>query len=663
MKAKYAFVMLFITYCLFLSAVPRNLVVVEIATGTWCGYCPGAAMGAHDLINNGHAVAIVKNHNGDPYANTYSNARNSYYGVTGYPSAFFDGLNVTAGGSGTSSMYSNYLPKVNARLAVPSSYTISATGTLSGNQLIVLVNVAKPEATVHSNVVLHSSLTQSNIPQNWFNQSTVDNVNRLMSPNQLGSPINLSTGESTNITLTYNLNPAWNFNLNDLELVLWLQNTNTKEILQGAKYSIQDMLFPQSQNDLAAESIIGPLSPFSGTPTIYMVGVSNLGANPQDDYQVQIIDAQDNVLAWVSGPPIASQDMAQVPVEVTFDITGPLAIKGRVVLNDDEVPENNLTQTLDIDIFQAVYDDLVAIEIYGPLNPTIGEPATYTVSIANRGYNTQDDYLIQIIDNHGNVLATAPGISIGPFIEEPVQLSFTPENYGSLIIRARVILEYDEIPDNNYSEYIELFVTPHGTFTVTIGDGSEQARKPVDMHWKNSLFQTLYFPDELGFLSGHIFGVKFYNNFTTNLPAKPIKIWLGETAQTSLSTYIPSTQLTLVFDGTVDFPAGPNTIDITFTTPYSYTGTNLVMFVHRPMDTEYYSSSDNFLCQTVGSNRSLNHQSDSTTFDPANPPAGPSISGQFPKTTFVYTGELIAHDLGALSISGNTTPSAQSASP
>ncbi len=70
-----------------LLAVPRELVVVEIATGTWCGYCPGAAMGAHDLLQNGHAVAIVKNHNGDTFANTYSNARNSYYAITGYPTA------------------------------------------------------------------------------------------------------------------------------------------------------------------------------------------------------------------------------------------------------------------------------------------------------------------------------------------------------------------------------------------------------------------------------------------------------------------------------------------------------------------------------------------------------------------------------------------------
>ena len=33
--------------------VPRDKVIVEIGTGTWCQYCPGSAMGADDLIANG----------------------------------------------------------------------------------------------------------------------------------------------------------------------------------------------------------------------------------------------------------------------------------------------------------------------------------------------------------------------------------------------------------------------------------------------------------------------------------------------------------------------------------------------------------------------------------------------------------------------------------
>lgn len=217
-------------------AVPREMVIVEVGTGTWCGYCPGAAMGCHDLLQNGHAVAVVKNHNGDPYANTYSNARNSYYAISGYPTANFDGQNPYVGGSGTASMYNNYLPRVNARLAIPSKYTISATGTNDGLNYTLAVNVAKPEADTNTNVVLHAVITETDIPQVWFNQTHVDNVNRLMVPNQNGTPVNLGTGESTTINLNFATQASWN--VAKLELVLFLQNTSTKEILQGKKYPL-----------------------------------------------------------------------------------------------------------------------------------------------------------------------------------------------------------------------------------------------------------------------------------------------------------------------------------------------------------------------------------------------------------------------------------------
>jgi len=59
----------------------RDMVLVEIATGGWCTYCPGAALGADDLISNGCTVAIIENHNGDPYAYTGSDARNTNYSI------------------------------------------------------------------------------------------------------------------------------------------------------------------------------------------------------------------------------------------------------------------------------------------------------------------------------------------------------------------------------------------------------------------------------------------------------------------------------------------------------------------------------------------------------------------------------------------------------
>ena len=51
--------------------VQRSFVVLEIGTGTWCVYCPGAAGGADQLVDEGKSVAVIENHNGDSYANTY----------------------------------------------------------------------------------------------------------------------------------------------------------------------------------------------------------------------------------------------------------------------------------------------------------------------------------------------------------------------------------------------------------------------------------------------------------------------------------------------------------------------------------------------------------------------------------------------------------------
>ncbi|HNQ44300.1 MAG TPA: hypothetical protein PKI59_07710, partial [Candidatus Cloacimonadota bacterium] len=168
---------------------------------------------------------------------------------------------------------------------------------------------------------------------------------------------------------------------------------------------------------------------------------------------------------------------------------------------------------------------------------------------------------------------------------------------------------------------LSMVVSTLNASEVTIGAGDQQALIPVNMYYKSSLFQSLYFQDELMIVSGSITGVSFYNNFTTDLPNKPTQIWLGTTTQTGLTGFIPSTQLTQVYDGMVNYPMGQNTITVTFSTPFQYTGGTLVMMVHRPMDAQFYSLSDNFYCQTIGTTRAAKIYSDTVTYDPANPPA------------------------------------------
>lgn len=220
--------------------VSRQMVIMEVGTGTWCQYCPGAALGADDLVENGQQVAVVENHNGDSYANQYSNSRNSYYAITGYPTAIFDGLLKHSGGHHTNSLYSTYLPKYNQRMAVLSDYTLSMVITnTSGNSYQADVTIKKENsATTATSFKLHFAITQSHISQNWQGQTHLNFVNRKMVPDQNGTAIDMTGIDEKTVTLTFDMDANWVFE--DCEFVSFIQASN-KEVLQGIKRGAIDL--------------------------------------------------------------------------------------------------------------------------------------------------------------------------------------------------------------------------------------------------------------------------------------------------------------------------------------------------------------------------------------------------------------------------------------
>ncbi|MBW6515939.1 MAG: agmatine deiminase family protein [Candidatus Cloacimonetes bacterium] len=214
-------------------------------------------------------------------------------------------------------------------------------------------------------------------------------------------------------------------------------------------------------------------------------------------------------------------------------------------------------------------------------------------------------------------------------------LNYTDNNVINGVTYSYYVTAVYSTYESNPSNTVQ--ATPDTIQIIDIGDGTGMANYlPLNMYWKNSLTQTIYLASEIGVM-GTLDQITYYNNFATNLSNKPVKIWVGETTATDLSSgWIPSTSLTLVFDGTVNFPSGENTIDILLQTPYQYDGQNLVIMVNRPMDTEYFSSNDRFYITTTGiTDRTRYLYSDSTTYDPANPSGG-TLTNQIPNTTLLF---------------------------
>ena len=205
--------------------VPRNFLAIEDATGTWCTYCPGAAMGCDDLLINGQKVAVIANHNGSSYANTYSNARNSMYNVQAYPSVSFDGTKCYVGGDHSQSLYSDYLPVYNSLISITSPVSMSMVVTNSGLDYTAVITLTKVGTITSTNNLLYFFVTQSHIHQHWQGQDSLHHVNRLMVPNQNGTVVDFSTGDTQVITLNFTMDAAWP--IANCEFIAFLQNKDS----------------------------------------------------------------------------------------------------------------------------------------------------------------------------------------------------------------------------------------------------------------------------------------------------------------------------------------------------------------------------------------------------------------------------------------------------
>ncbi len=240
----------------------RDMVMVEIGTGTGCPYCPGAAMGADDLVEAGKPVAVLEYHSynqTDPFNNDNAAARTSYYGITGYPTAVFDGITHYVGGSKNQSLFPAYEPLVDARTPVRVGVGIMFTTTATSRGYHVVVTVMKFGPILGTNYVLHFAVSESNIAFNWQGQTKLDYVERLMLPDANGTPIDLVNNNTIVLEYDFDVDDSWN--VDELEVVAFIQDLDTKEVMNGHKELLKYVGIEENNAvDIALSTYPNPLT-------------------------------------------------------------------------------------------------------------------------------------------------------------------------------------------------------------------------------------------------------------------------------------------------------------------------------------------------------------------------------------------------------------------
>ena len=235
---------------------------------------------------------------GDPYFTSEINTRRIFYGVTGAPTMYIDSDERT---------FSDSLSLNNSLTSSQSSqafFGLTATADLVGDNMNVVVNTMPYlSGTYNLMVAVVERITTGNATTNG--ETEFKNVMMKMMPNASGTVLNCVQDTAITTTLTANvangtyINPALagtaltaasnkihTEDINNLEVIVFVQDMTTKAIMQAAKATA---LLSSNAFELASKVKLYP-NPTSGI----------LKVTAENNFQMQVIDILGKVV-YTSG--------------------------------------------------------------------------------------------------------------------------------------------------------------------------------------------------------------------------------------------------------------------------------------------------------------------------------------------------------------------------
>ena len=167
---------------------------------------------------------------GDPYYTQEGYVRRMFYNVGYVPDLYVDGIQRPTDGNGLNGGYAT-------SIATPAFMNVNATHYFSAAGTDTSVNVhvdimSKVTGTLTLFVALVEKVTYHNATTNG--ETSFHNVMMKMVPGAYGTPVDLTDGGITSVGFTTDLAGTHIERWNDLMLAVWIQDTVTKEMFQGA---------------------------------------------------------------------------------------------------------------------------------------------------------------------------------------------------------------------------------------------------------------------------------------------------------------------------------------------------------------------------------------------------------------------------------------------
>lgn len=232
------------------TSFAQRVVLIEQFTNSGCPPCATSTPPVFNYVNNNPAdVVAIGYHTYFPYSDSMyfenpveSNARVSYYAVSGVPYSVVDGNYYSNSSSAFNAVIAN---TINTRKAIANKYNIvNLNTTISGNNVSTkLVFESLNASNVNDTLRAHVVVIEKNVLKSSYaaspganTETNYEYVMRKMLPNQNGSYlVNRNLNEKDTITLNWPMQKIKNNT--EVRVVAFVQNKTTKEVYMANLFS------------------------------------------------------------------------------------------------------------------------------------------------------------------------------------------------------------------------------------------------------------------------------------------------------------------------------------------------------------------------------------------------------------------------------------------
>ena len=382
----------------------ERIPMIEHFSSSTCGPCVSVNTQMLNFCNNNPGRFTYTKYqmnwpgNGDPYYTNEGGVRRTYYGVNAVPQCFLDGED-----QGYAAVQQNVFDEHALRTAF---MDIRGSFSVEGNVINIKADIMPYiDADARVFVSVNEKETHGNVGSNG--ETSFHHIFMKMLPDAQGTSVNFTACELQHLEFTQDMSSTHVEEMNDLEVSIWVQNYNSKEMFNSHfAYEYTDVHPYPVENLTLVEMVRGTMTaswdaPANGTPIGYDVYVNNELVAENTTETSYSFEGQPDVF-YVVGV-VAKYEGDMCSVKVLASASSNLQDMGLIINGTDQVMLNENQPFAELSVTNGNYNTENPIQILSieeTENPT-GVP--YLVITANElpyTLNFGEDFTFQIEPNY-----------------------------------------------------------------------------------------------------------------------------------------------------------------------------------------------------------------------------------------------------------------------